>query len=243
MGGIDIEQRARIAQFLPFKGPEYTIFLIAALLAGFVFSLRFPGEAFSLGRWFGYFVWGTIVAFGSLLIRVAWQKLVGLKRGYYVEYQLLWGGIAASLLVSIVSLGYVPLLVFGAVTTTFMVRHRLGEFRYGTSYQDVAMVVMWSVIVHLILAAVFAFLLYAFPEMVLFKKAMMINLMFAAVTLLPFPTLDGIQLFFGDLNMYIIGVISVVFFGGLLITQTRIGLLIGLGLGAVIGVISYFWSE
>ena len=243
MGGIDAEHRARVAQFLPFKGPEYTVFLIAALLAGLVFSLRFPGEAFSLGRWFGYFLWGTAVAFGSLLARVAWQKVVGLKRGYYVEYQIVWGGVAASLLVSILSLGYIPLLVFGAVTTTFMVRHRLGEFRYGSSYQDVAMVIMWSIIVHLIIAAIFAFLLYAFPTVLLFKKAMLINLMFAAVTLLPLPTLDGIQLLFGDRNMYFIGILAVLFFGGLLITQTRIGLLIGLLIGAIIGVIAYFWSE
>ena len=243
MGGIDQEQRARIKQFLAYSKPEKIAFVLVALFAGLIFSLRFPGESFTISRWFSFFIWSSVIAAISILIRVSWQKMVGLRRGYYVEYQILWAGVAASLLLAIVTRGYIPLLALGAVTTTFMVRQRVGEFRYGTSFKDVAMVIMWSVIIHLILAAIFAFLLYAFPSSALFEKAMLMNLMFAFVTLLPLPSLDGMQLFFGDRQMYFLGVLALLFFGSLLITQSRIGLLVGLTLGLIIGAISYLWTD
>ncbi len=235
------ERFARRKKYFTFKKEELYPLLAISALAGFMFSLRHPGEAFRLIAWAWYFVVSVLLCTVSFFSRVALQKIAGLERGYYVQFKVWWEATIVSLVVSLLSFGYAPILVMGGTRSSFMVRHRIGKFAYGYSFEENANIANWGMIANLILATIFALFLFMFPESYIFGTGLAINLIMAFSMHLPLPNLDGMQIYFGSRALYWTSWVAYFFVTLLLLSQTKVGLILVIVLGTIAGVASILW--
>ena len=81
--------------------------------------------------WFTHLVLAILLALIALFFRVSVQKITGFAFGFNSTFMLWWAGLIISLVLVFISQGYVPILLPGGIAMAMMVRHRLGEFRYG----------------------------------------------------------------------------------------------------------------
>ncbi|MAG60962.1 hypothetical protein CL619_04200 [archaeon] len=236
------EWAARIQSFFRFSKEEIISLGIAILLASFLFSLRFPGDVFTFQSWFFYFILTLVVAAISIVARISSQKIQALKHGYYAEFHLVWAALIASLLIGIFSRGYLPLLFLGVITTSFMVRQRLGEFRYGYSFEDNAKLVLDGVVTNLTLATIFALGSFMFPGNYFFETGIIFNLVFAVCTIIPIPKLDGMTLLFGSKFLFFVGIGAIFLYSILLLSSTKIGLVLAISIGIINKIINLLWT-
>ncbi len=221
------ELHARIRDFFTFSKQEMVTLLIAAVVTAFIFSFRDWGDdVFDavLGLIHLLIVFG--VAMFSFIARLSAQKIYALSEGYKAEFRLWWVGLVVALIIAFISFGRLPLVLIGGVVLGFMVRQRLGEFRYGFSYHDNAVVAFIGVLANILLALVFGVGLYFFPDSYLFLKGLWLNLSMAFGSLIPLPQLDGFNILFGSKTLYVFGWILTLLSTVLLITQTKIGLIV-----------------
>ncbi len=237
------EKIARIKEYYKFSKEELTSFVLITFAVGFIFSIQFPGETFTLVRWFYFFILASFVSAISIFARVSAQKIQGVWRGYFIQFKPWWPGVVGGLVIAFISQGYVTLALLGTVTSTFMVRHRLGEFRYGYSFSQNAMVTGWGTIINIYAATFFGLLLYLFPGSFLLRTGMIVNLVMAFCQLLPLPWTEGLQIFFGNKGLYGGLWFYLITVAALLATQTRIGLIIAIIIEAIIALINLLWHD
>jgi|APSaa5957512535_1039671.scaffolds.fasta_scaffold25022_4 Zn-dependent protease len=236
------EWAARIRDFFRFSREEMISLGVVILIGGFLFSLRFPGEIFTIQSWTYHFILAALVAAISIVIKTASQKMQALKHGYYAEFHIVWIAVIASLLIGIFSRGYLPVLFFGAISTSFMVRQRLGEFRYGYSFEDNANLILNGITTCLTLATIFALGSFLFPDSYFFTTGIIFNLVLAACTLVPIPKMDGLALLFGSKFLFTVGVGSVILYSLLLLSGTKIGLVLAIMIGVINKIVSLLWT-
>lgn len=239
---INEEWSARIKTFFRFSREEFISLAAAVFLGGFLFSLRFPGETFTVQSWFFYFFLALVVAAISIVAKVSSQKIQALKHGYYAEFHVVWVALIASLLIGIFSRGYLPLLFLGVVTTSFMVRQRLGEFRYGYSFEDNAKLILDGITTCLTLATIFAVGSFLFPSNFFFETGIIFNLVLAICTILPIPKLDGMTLLFGSKFLFFAGLGGIVLYCVLLLSSTKIGLVLAITIGVINKIFNLLWT-
>lgn len=232
------ELRARMHDYFSFEKQELTILIPAIFITAFMFSFRDWGvENFQFWAGFWNLVLVSIIAALSFFARFSWQKIYALKEGYRAEFRGWWTGILVSLLVALVSNGRVPLILIGGIVSSFMIRQRLGEFRYGHSYLDNAKISFHGIAANIVLALFFAIGLYLFPENYFFSKGLLLNWIMALCAAFPLPQLDGLNIYFGSRALYYTTVAVVAVFGVLLLTQTKIGLILAIFITAIAGII------
>ena len=239
------ELRARIKDYFTFEKQELTILIPAIFITAFMFSFcdwgtGSCGEEGSFQFWtgLGNLIVVSIIVAVSFFIRFSWQKIYALKEGYVAQFKGWWTGILVALVLTLVTNGRVPLVLIGGVVSSLMIRHRLGEFRYGFSYLDNAKISFQGVIANLILALFFAVGLYFFPENYLFSKGLLFNWIMALCAAFPLPQLDGLNIYFGSRAYYYVTLALVAIFGILLLTQTQIGLVLAVFITAVAAIVS-----
>ncbi len=228
----------RIKENFEFNRQELVSIIILILVTAFIFSFRDWGdEVFDLGM--GLSNWFTIliVMAISLFFRMSCQKIYGLSQGHKAEFKIWWAGLLVSFLVVIVSNGYIPLILSGSMVTSFMVRQRLGSFRYGFSYGVNGIIALWGILGNLILAIIFAIGSYFFPQNYFFTKGLILNVIMAFCSLIPLPQLDGLNLFFGSRTNYVIALFATILTAILLLTATKIGLILAIVIGLVAGLV------
>ncbi|MEK6904965.1 MAG: hypothetical protein AABX24_01050, partial [Nanoarchaeota archaeon] len=179
----------------------------------------------------------SIIVAVSFFVRFSWQKIYALKEGYVAQFKGWWAGILIALVLTLVTNGRAPLVLIGGVVSSLMIRHRLGEFRYGFSYLDNAKISYHGVIANLILALFFAVGLYFFPENYFFSKGLLFNWIMALCAAFPLPQLDGLNIYFGSRAYYYVTLALVAIFGILLLTQTKIGLVLAVFITAVAAIV------
>jgi hypothetical protein len=238
------ELHSRIKDFYRFSKHERLGLFASILLAAFIFSFRDWGEQ-ELDITIGLtnFALILIIAAISLLFRLTCQKIYALSQGYKAEFKVWWPGLTISLLVIFLSKGRLPFILIGTIAATFMVKQRLGEFRYGFSYFENGMISFWGLLASLIMSLLFALGLYLFPNTYFFEKGLIINLIFAAITLIPLPQMEGLAIFFGSRPLYFFGWIIIIVAGILLLSQTLIGLIIAITLGLGAAFVYYMTSS
>ena len=154
-----------------------------------------------------------------------------------------WGGIIIAFVLALVTRGVVPLVLIGTVVTTFMVKQRLGEFRYGINYEETAMTNQWGVYGAHIMAMIFAIGLLYFPESYFFNMGVFFNLVMAVTALIPLPQLDGLAIIWGSKLYYVIGIVLAVVSPLLLLSYKinlvpqKVGLIIAIIIGSIFGLI------
>jgi hypothetical protein len=236
-----IELRHRIKRFLRFSKQELSTIVIATLIMGFIFSFRDWGDTtFNLSMGLTHLILTVLIVFVSIIFKLTCQKLYALSTGYKAEFKVWWAGLIIALVFAFITKGIVPLVLTGTIVTSFMVKQRLGEFRYAHNYEENAMAAQWGVYGALIMAMIFAIGLLYFPESYFFNMGVFFNLVMAASALIPIPQLDGLTIIWGSKLYYIIG-ITLSLLSPLLLLSYKINLVpqkVGLITAIVIGSIS-----
>ncbi len=231
------ELLSRLKDFFTFTSQERNSLALAVLVMAFIFSFRDWGEeVFSLSTGLRHFFLMLLVVAIGIFFRLSCQKIYALSNGYQAEFKVWWMGIAISLVLAFLTLGKVPSVILGGITSTFMTRQRLGEFRYGHSYWQSGIISLWAVYSSLILAILFAVGKFALPESYFFSKGVFFNLIMAFCAVLPLPQLEGLQVFFAARWMLGFAFILIALASVLLLTNTLVGLVIAITGGAVIGI-------
>ncbi len=232
------ELKARIKDHFRFEKQEVSFLIPAVLLTAFIFSFRDWGETqLDLALGLRNFFLVLIIAALSFVARLSWQKIFALKEGHKAEFKGWWAGLIIALVVAFLTAGRLPLVLIGGIVASFMVRQRLGEFRYGFSYFDNALISFCGIAANLVLALLFSLGLYFFPENYFFTKGLWLNWIMALCAALPLPQLDGLNIYFGSRPLYYFTLAVVAVFGILLLTQTQLGLILAVFITAIAGVV------
>ena len=232
------ELQARIKEHFGFSRQEFFGVIAAVIITAFIFSFRDWGaDQFSFGIGLKNLFLVLLVAVVSFFFRISCQKIYALSGGYKAEFKVWWTGLIIALIIAFVTAGRIPLILIGGISAAFMVRQRLGEFRYGFSYMENGIIALWGVLGNIIMAAVFAIGLYALPQNYFFSQGLLLNIIMAICALLPLPQLDGLNIFFGSRIMYVIAVFSVLLTAVLLLTKTKVGLITVIVIGTLAGLI------
>lgn len=238
------ELKSRIRLYLRFSAQELQGIIIGILVTGFIFSFRYWGvERFEWAYGLKNLFWITIAAGLGFFGHILPQKIYALAKGYQAEFRTWWLGIISALVLSFITRGYLSLILAGGVGLSLMTRQRLGEFRYGTRQDELAVTGLWGVLGSLIMATLFRMGNYFLPEVLFFERGMMISLVFAICSVLPLPWLDGLTIFFGGRGVYFISVVIVVVAALLLLLGGGWGLLVGIILGLVAGLIAFLYGS
>ena len=157
------ELKARVQEFLRFNKQEVSGLVVAILVTAFIFSFRDWGaETFDLAIGLKNLTLMIFATSLSFIFRLSCQKIYGLTEGYKAEFKVWWAGLAIALGLAFISLGRIPVVIIGSMVTIFMIKHRLGEFRYGFSYWNNAMIALWGILGTMFMAILFAIGLYLF---------------------------------------------------------------------------------
>ncbi len=231
-----LELYARIKEEFRFSWEEVSGLIIATLITGFIFSFKdWGGDQFNLLIGIKNLLSVIFITAVAFFFHCSCQKVYGLSTGHKVEFKLWWTGIMIALVLAFVTMGRLPLILVGGVTTSFMVRQRLGEFRYGPSWKANGLIGIWGILGNLILAVIFAVGLYLLPQNYFFQKGLILNLIMAGCNLIPLPKLDGLMILFSSRVFYFLTAFGVLLAAVLLATGTKIGLIIAIVIGGLAG--------
>ena len=188
----------RVKKDFRFSRQELVGLGVLILVTGFIFSFKNWGvDKFNLVMGLKNFAITTLAALIGFLAHVGPQKIYSLGEGYKAEFKTWWAGIIIALVLCFITAGNLTLILAGGMFMSFMVRQRLGEFRYGYNLEQQAVTGFWGVYGLIIMATLFRIFNYYFPKILFFEKGLMICLIFAICALLPIPGLNGLNLFFG----------------------------------------------
>lgn len=232
------ELRSRIKNFFRFSKQEISGLIPAILITGFIFSFRaWGGEQFSLALGLTNLFLTIIIAAITFFFRLACQKIYALSQGYQAEFKVWWAGLIIPLVVIFITLGYVPLVLSGTLAIALQVKQRLGEFPYGFSHKDAAVINFWGLLGNMILAIFFSIGAFFLPEIFFFSQGVFLNLVMAFTMLLPLPQLEGLSIFFGSRDLYFTGILVVLLNSLLLFSRTKIGLIISIIIVAISAIV------
>src|SRR3989338_4683722 len=141
------EIHSRIKDFYRISKHERLGLIASIILLAFMFSFRDWGEdTLDLTVGLTNFSLILIIAAISLLFRLSCQKIYALSEGYKAEFKVWLIGLGISFIIVLLSLGRVPAALVGGMVVSFMIKQRLGEFRYGFSYWNNAMISYWGIL-------------------------------------------------------------------------------------------------
>jgi len=232
------ELQARIKKEVRFNKEELINILILILVTGFIFSFRDWGEeTFDLAMGLKNLAACFLVAGITFFFRFYCQKTYGIIEAHKATFKIWWTGLIIALVITFLTNGIVPLVLAGCMSVVLMPRYRLGEFRFGFSYQINGMIAYWGIIGNLILALFSAIGLYLFPDNYFFGVGVKLNLIMAACSLIPIPQLEGLNIFFGSRFFYVMAILMVALTAVLLLTHTFAGLMVCAVLGSLYGIV------
>jgi len=224
-----------IKKYYKFSGNEIKAMTISILVIAFMLSFKTWGtEVFSPKEGMVNLISAILIVALGFIVHISLQRLYAFKLGYTVEYHNFIYGLVGGLILCFASNGNLYFLSPGHVTIKHMPRLRLGEFRYGMNMWEYAKVATAGPVGNILLAAFFkAFTFLGNP---LIEKAVLINVLLALFSLVPLPSTDGLDIFFGSRFFYVF-VLAVIIgmSASLLLLQ---GLWLALGVGLFIGIIA-----
>ena len=228
-------------KYYTFNAEELRAILFGAIGLAFIISFNEWGvTTFDLGYGLRHLFNAFLIVILSFLVHLSVQRVLALWFGFKAEYRVWLYGLGIGLVLVIVSRGRLWFLAPGGIVVYHMVGHRLGSFRYGLNYWPLGLVGMSGPMASVILAIFFKFLLGYMPDNVLLQKALVFNIWYAIVTMLPIPPLDGSHTFFASRLFYtfwlgvVIGLCLALYF-----LPIWAAFLIGLLMGLVIIYLTY----
>ena len=197
------EFKQRCKRNFRFSAQELGTMVIVALTFGFVLSFREWGET-SFDLHFGLFNLfnAALIVLFSIIVHESVHKLYAIKRGYTAELKNWNLGILISLFVAFLTNGYMPFLAFGGVIIHRQILQRIGKFQYEVNLTEHAYISAAGPFSNLLLAVGFKMLALQGINSPLMQKAMVINLLLCLTNMLPFPPLDGLDVFYASRLRY-----------------------------------------
>lgn len=121
---------------------EILAMFISSLVIGFIINFRpwFKAGKVELSFFLISFIAAVLSAFAIIMIRVWAQKFIALKLGYITTYTVHKYSLPASIFIMFFINGLIPFVSPGELKIKESKRLRLGSFRYGLSYQDIAII-------------------------------------------------------------------------------------------------------
>lgn len=234
-----------IKKYYGFKPDEIRAIAAGVFVIAFVISFNEWGiEKFDLMYGLRNLFNALLIVLLSFLVHISAQRVMALFCGFKVEYRLWMYGLGLALILAVVSRGKLWFIVPGGIIVYHLTGHRLGSFRYGLNFWPLGLTGASGPIGSVFLAIFFKLLLYISPGNALLHKAMVFNIWYALLTMLPIPPLDGSHMFFSSRLTYvfmygfIIGLcISLYFF------SVAISVVLGIVLAIILWQASYWLFE
>ncbi len=194
----------RIREFFRFNPKELRDMAISILIVTFAFAYDDPFEAFSMTLWFANFLKFLIIVSISLFFHVSVQKVIALSQGNNAEYQMWTLGLLFTLAVTLITQGRFWVILPGGVLLHHLTIQRMGRFRYGLNVMSQGIVGMFGPLANLVLATASLAMSRQIGFMpAFFDSFAMVNFLMLIYSLLPFPHLDGLHLFFASRLGYV----------------------------------------
>ncbi len=201
-----------------FTHTEYYGLVAVALFLGFMFSFRSGGTTQPDANLLATTLLRTFVmAFAAIVVHLLAQKGIGYLLGYGVQWKLELPGILLSLLVWLMSSGYLPFPLYGTITLEPIQELRFGK-KPGFKFYHLGWIAATGSIANVIFALLLRFAWQFFPLDILSYFAQ-INILLALVMALPLPFADGIHLFFASRLDYVAYAGALFFFSFLLLVN------------------------
>ena len=177
----------RFKHYFTFTSDEYRHLLITAVVAGFILSFRKWGiEQFNFVIGVTNLVLAICIAFGSLYIHIFFQKLCGLKVGYFPKYRSYPTLLGIGFLLTVFTNGLIPFFPPGCISYDINERMRLGKLRKGYTTWEASLVSFAGPLANIFIAEVLGFVYLIAPSDFLFS-VIAINLLVALYAMLPIP--------------------------------------------------------
>lgn len=199
----------RIRHEFQFSPEEVKGLVLAIIILSFSIGFNDGSDTFELNHWLINFINCLLVVTLSILTRETAHRIFAIRSGHKAEFKVWPLGLGIALAAAVISYGKIPLLVYGGFLMSYVPRQRLGYFRYGLSFQNMATVALWGNLSSVLLALLFKIAYTASPTPLL-KLAITVNLMMACLNMLPFPPLTGSIMFFASRTYYIFSLILIV---------------------------------
>ncbi len=196
-----MEMFYNIKKYYKFSGNEIKAMAICIFLTAFMLSFKNWGtEAFNPREGLINLLSAILIVALGFIVHQSLQRFYAFKLGYTAEYNTFMYGLLGGLMITFASNGNLFFLSPGHVTLKHMPRLRLGEFRYGMNMWEYAKIAAAGPVGNILLAAFFkAFTFLGNP---LIDKAVTINILLALFSMVPFPSTDGLDIFFGSRIFY-----------------------------------------
>ncbi|NTV24019.1 MAG: hypothetical protein HGA85_06655 [Nanoarchaeota archaeon] len=195
-------------------------------IIAFVWSFdKWGGATFNAVEGITNFALGLVFSMICLFFNQIGQRIVAVHYGYDPVYESGMIGLMIALVVTFASRGLLIFFVPGGMILRHLAASRLGEFRYYTNDWEWAKAGFMGPLFNILLAAVLAF----FKTNPYVNQLIVMNIMFAAYSLLPLPGNVGLYLFYPHLYFwtFTVGFVAV---SSVLIYFINPLLAIGLGL-------------
>ncbi len=193
-----------LKRHFPFTREEKKAILISILVLTFITGFNDGSKTFDLNAYLTNYLFALIMVTVTFFVHQIGYRLLGIKVGFRVEYQLWWYGLLAAVIVCLVTNGRILLLIPGG----FIVHHldvgRLWRFRYGINVFPVAMIALMGALASILFGTLLKQLnIWIFDDsMIWMNEYFTYNLLFAALNLLPIPPLDGSRILFNSRLVY-----------------------------------------
>ncbi|MDP3734524.1 MAG: hypothetical protein Q8R37_04810 [Nanoarchaeota archaeon] len=238
----DTELRSRIKTFFRFSTEEIKGVLPAIIVTAFIFSFDdWGGDSFNFVIGLTHLVLTIFVASMTFFFRLGSQKIYALSEGYNAEFKVWWAGLIIALVATFISFitlsNFIPIVLTGTLAVALNAKQRLGEFRYGFSYKDNALIHFCGIAMNMVLAIIFAVADFFIPGNYFLMQGLSLNLWMGLWLLLPLPQLEGLSIFFGSRPLYCTALVMVIVNSLLLVSGTKIGLILAVLIAAVASII------
>ncbi|MBI2135504.1 M50 family metallopeptidase [Candidatus Woesearchaeota archaeon] len=194
----------KIKRYYNFTRLEARNLIITILILGFIvgFNDGTPNSTFTY--WITNMFNSILIVALAVLVHESAHRVIALIGGYRAEYRVWWYGLMFGLILTIVSRGKIWFLLPGGFIVDILQRHRLGHFRYGINYWIVGIIAFMGALANLLLAMIFKILMYIpyFQGNPLLEKVVLVNVIYAIMSLLPLPGLGGINLLYASRITY-----------------------------------------
>lgn len=234
-----VDMLDKIKRFYRFSRYELRGIIISILVIAFIVSFNEWGSSSAFEPAIGLFnLFNAILIVAlSILFHDAGQRLWGLAMGYRVEFKMWTFGLIASLALAFINNGRIPylwLIAPSGFTLHLIAGHRLGWFRYNINYFGQAMVALAGPLFTLMLV-LFLKVLYIFSPTPLILLAIRFNVIYAIISLLPIPPLDGSKIYFGSRMLYAFSLPTIII--STILLAVNVPILLALIVSFLVGII------